>query len=211
MKIKLKTVALLFAATTVASLPAQAIVVTFNGLTGGTVAPNGAISYASPLVSDGYIFTTLPFFDGRPGEFATWTTASDANATFSNHTGPISIFSNSGRPTTMMASNGVPFNVSSLSLGYVFRGGAVITVNLSGALVGGGSVTQTFVTAAGDSALRTVTLIGFAGLSAFTIAQSGGNEAFQFNNINVQAVPETSTALMLSLGLVTLIVVRRKA
>lgn len=90
-----------------------------------------------PLETEGYAFTTLAFADDRPGQFATWTVASDENTTFSNYTDPIALFSNSGRPTTMSASNGSAFNVDSLAVGYLYRSGGSATLTFSGALSGG--------------------------------------------------------------------------
>lgn len=210
MTINSKFAALVFSALAT-TLPAHAVVITFDGLTGGTVTSNGAIEYPLPVVADGYSFTTLPFFDGRPGQFATWTAASNANATFSNYTGSISLFSNSGNPTTIVASGGGAFSVSSLAVAYAFRpGGNSPTLIFTGTRAVGGSVTQTY-TIPGDTVLHTVGLNGFVGLTSFTLSQFGGNESFQFDNINVQAVPEAASALMLGMGLLALLAVRRKA
>ena len=205
MKIRLEFAAFVLISASASALPAHAVVITFDGLTGGAVTPNGAILYPSPVAIDGYTFTTLPFLDGRPAQFATWTAASNVNASFSNYTGSISLFSNSGSPTTVRATGGGAFSVSSLSLGYLYRPANSITVTFLGSLAGGGSVTQTFTTAALDAALRTVTLSGFVGLTSLTLSQAGGNEAFQFDNVNVQAVPEAASALTFGCGLLSLL------
>ena len=110
----------------------------------------------------------------------------------------------------MTASGAGLFNVSSLSVGYIYRAGNPVTVNFGGTLSGGGSVTQTFTTPSGNPALQSVSLSGFVGLSSFSVSSSGGN-AFQFDNVNAQAVPEAPAALMLGMGVLALLAVRRKA
>ena len=59
--------------------------------------------------------------------------------------------------------------------------------------------------------LHPISLVGFVGLSSFTLSQVGGNEAFQFDNVNVQVVPEAPSAFMLGLGLMAMLAFRRAA
>ena len=212
MNLRSKAAALSLTVCAGAALPAHAVVITFEGIAGGAVTPNGAIEYGSPVLLDGYTFTTLATAT-NPAQFATWTAASNADASYSNFTGSASLFSNSGTASTMTSSNGGAFSVTSVSVANLYRqssGGNV--VSFVGARAGGGSVTQTYALPAGD-ALHAVGLAGFdsvLSLTLFTSVFGEPNAYFQFDNIAAQAVPEPASLLMLGAGLMALLALRRR-
>jgi hypothetical protein len=193
---------------------AQAVVVDFESLSGIPQGTN-AITYASPVDTQGYTFVTPAQFN-TDAEFASWTDLADANTTFSNYTGSVALFSNPGSPITLTKTGGDSFDLLSLDVANVYRQGGgqpVENVLITGNLAGGGTVTKSFLIP-NDNALHNVTFTGFTGLSSVVLSSPLTDlqiTYFQIDNVSVQetqAVPEPST--MAAIGLGALAVFRRR-
>jgi len=112
----------------------------------------------------------------------------------------------------MTNNSNTPFNVTSIDLAdYYDFSTRRNEVTLTGTLVGGGTVTWTGVlnniNAAGPNDFSTIQLTNFRNLTSFAI---GGTQQLGIDNINVSAVPEPSTWVMLGLGLALIGVTTRR-
>ncbi|RYG21335.1 PEP-CTERM sorting domain-containing protein [bacterium] len=193
----LRVSSLVFALT--AALSAHATVITFEGLPVKTDFGT-YITYVSPFTTQGYTFSSI-------GEYATWTPTSDAGTIFSNYTGSAALFENLANDTTLIKDGGGAFNLLSIDVANVYRQGVSgsTTITFTGTLTLGGTVSQSYDIPA-DNPLHTVVLSGFTGLSSVLI--SSPDNAYQFDNVNVEAVPEPAS--MAALGLGALALLRRK-
>jgi len=183
-----------------------ATLITFGSLAGGA---NGAIITFNGNQPDGNTFTTLTTYVENG---FTLTNTAGVNLLVDNDFSGAGISSidddalaNDGSTSIFtMTFGGGAFNL--LSLEHIGAFGESGTYSVIGTLVGGESVSDSFSFFAGI--LNTHTFTNFNNLTSAEFASDSGGVSSVLDNINVVAVPEPSSALLL--GLVALGLVGRR-
>jgi hypothetical protein len=171
--------------------PAQAVVIDFESL----AVNDRKFHFLPSYTEDGFTITNdavSRYGINTPDQLlAYWGTQ------FSGFAGSTALFNNTAATTTNLAQvGGGAFSLSSIDLADLFDAGDPTTINFTGNIAGGGTVSQSFTT---DSlkGLKTFTFSNFTNLASvdWTVASY-----MQFDNINVSAagttaVPEPFTVL----------------
>lgn len=174
------------------------------------------------FVSDGFRFSTSSPFG------SVFTTSSQVCSPACPVSGSVELLIPYGPSTvTLTAANGSPFDLTNFLAAGTFNLSSwgpnydPTTITITGHLVTGGTVTESFGIASSGNGALPFTLesanASFTNLSSVTFTSSGSDfpiyNGFALDDVNVTAVPEnSSTALMLAgLGLVGLVARRRKA
>lgn len=190
----------------VAASPAGAQTITFNGnaCVGNTVFPGAT------YIESGFQFA----FAGPQPAIASAAWCSDYEA----YAGSAAIFNNFNASTTTLSRvGGGTFSLSSIDLASIQFEGSSGSVQFTGNLFGGGTVTSTKSwSAAGAGASPTFSTSAFdaswTNLSSVVFEQSV--HAFQFDNVvlssSTTTVPEPSTVALMTAGLLALGVATRR-
>jgi hypothetical protein len=165
---------------------------------GTLVVPGTYVEDGYTLAASGHILSALA--SPTPSNFLAWAGSEAMTAT------PASTI-------TLARADSAAFNLNSIDLVRLksFAGGGN-TVTFTGHIMGGGTVTQELAIGT-DFSFDTYTFSGFTNLSSVTFGEPLNLlHLYQFDNINVAAVPEPETCGMLlgGLGLLAFLARRRK-
>jgi hypothetical protein len=179
-------------------LTANAVLVDFEDLTNN--GESGFTHFGDNVNSLGFNFASTMHI-GDSSALASWT---DGLPDY--YTGSCSLFGNYTDEIVVMTKvGGGAFSVTSIDAADVFRGEGGQTVTLIGTRADSSTVTQSFVLGSGN--LQTFALSGMTDIVSMSLDDSA-TTWFQFDNVNVGAVPEPATFAVLGIG--ALAILRRR-
>jgi hypothetical protein len=171
-------------AITSASLPAHAVTIAFDSL---ATTSNTFVAVGASYSEQGFTVTDNSGFAPPNYGLATW------GSSAVSYTGSQSLFNNGiDQETTLTKDGGGTFSLNSIDLSELFNPSSAVTVNFTGFLFGGGTVTQSFTTDGVFGAQTFVFNTSFGNVTSVSWFQSA--PFHQFDNIVVDAasVPEPS-------------------
>lgn len=188
------------AAAAVAGASAQAVVIDFENLANTGI--GGFTLYGTTVNSGGFDFTSVT--ELGPDAIASWTQDLPAY-----YTGSVAIFANYFTDSLdMTAAGGAVFSLTSIDMADVFLGSTSDTITFTGTLPNLTTV-QEFVQLSDGSTLDTYALTTMNGMIRININDSLSNDV-QIDNLDATVVPEPATLAVLGLGVVALVLRRRK-
>ena len=191
-----------------AALAAQATVIDFESIPAPATSNNTYNTYASPLTTQGYTFTTTSpdFLSPNRGNQGLVDTGSRTIG--SDGYGTVGLTQVGGGAFSVLNLDAANINPQSYS-----AGGQTLT--FTGLFAAGGSISRTVTLPANDG-VSTIGLTGFTALSSFSISLLNDQRVHlaQFDNVNVVAAnptPEPSALAALGLGAVAVLRRRKRA
>ena len=171
-----------------------------------TDVPPGTLSVFNPYQSQGFTLTsTTGGFVFNSPDTGNGTPQPVGNNPFYDGANGLAAFSPA--TITLTQTNGQPFSLLSIDLARNFAFDPAPTVTFTGTLVGGGTVTETFMVTTppppSPSGFQTFDFAGFTGLTSVSWDQGGVGGVHQFSNIHLTTVgvPEPPALTLLALTL----------
>lgn len=193
------------------SYPAYSAVITFDSL---WHVDSGTNTLNSPYAEDGYVFSNLGTSNaafgvyGENSEHFAGTPNPDPNPTF----GDALLFNRASAGTTRITKqDGGTFNLLSIDLAEIVNTEpvSIFSVTFIGELFGGGTVSHALTSSDGVFGKQNLLFTNFTNLTHVDLVQDD-RPGFQFDNVEISAIPIPAAVWLFGSGLIGLLVFARR-